>query len=226
MSTAFENDQSSIVEFQLGNKQLFLLFLGLLVICAIFFFIGLRVGEDTAKAKIPVTIDGASQANNTSDGVNEQTLALQPLAQPNDNKVVEKPAETPVETKRRTARNRPEDSSASESKPAEKTKARQNNKQKEDAGNTSETAQKPERGKSPAKTGIFVQVLSSTDRNKAQQTKGKISKDVASQIQSAKINGKTYYRVLIGPFNSRDAAGDYRKKILPTFKDAFLQIIR
>lgn len=222
MATAFENEDSSIVEFQLGNKQLFLLFLGLLVICAIFFFIGLRVGEDTAKAKVPVDIGGAGPADTANGTVTEQTLDLQPLSK---QKQTTKEETRPVEQSA-VQQQQPE---VQNNKPVTNNEARNSEKPitKEKATESS-TEQKPTETKatSPATTGIFVQVLSSTDLNKAQRTKAAVGGNVATQIQNAIVKGKTYYRVLIGPFKTQDAASAYRQQILPKFKDAFLQIIR
>jgi len=215
MATAYETDESSIVEFQLGNKQLFLLFLGLLVICAIFFFIGLRVGEDTAQARIPVNLSDSSSAEATDSG---QTLALQPLGTQQQQQPVKEQADAAGRTVEK-----PEERVQTNPEPKVTNNQASQPKTEQPSSKPEPRQQKPA---AVASTGIFVQLVATTDARQAQQILSSVTGPHATQIQKATVNGKVYNRVLVGPFKSKDEAGRYKESIKGKYKGAFINIVR
>ncbi len=203
MAGRFEVDDQSVVEFQLGNKQLLLLFVGLLVICAIFFFIGLRVGEDTARTKAALVIDenlgetGTGGEPNPASETPRQANALELKA-----KSTSKP-ESKV-TKPKPAR--------SESKPA-----------RQPATETAKAVSQPTT--TTAGGGYYLQVASPTDESSAkklqQELAGKYN-DHQTIVQPVTVKGRQHFRVRIGPFSSSENALAFKRSIAPRFKDAIV----
>ena len=211
--TAFEQEDRSVVEFQLGNKQLFMLFVGLLVICAIFFFIGLRVGEDTARSRVPFDLaennGGESiSAANTIQPSGEQTPQSQPLTQPiTREKVTEKPAQQPKRTENSAAK-----------KNTDKPKAERRNERKKE----NDTPKRTE----PVTTvagGLYVQVAAQTSLEAAEKVRSRLPKTMNTIVEKAVVKGKDYFRVLIGPYSTKDKAEQARQVVLSSYKGAFIR---
>jgi DedD protein len=84
-------------------------------------------------------------------------------------------------------------------------------------------AQKPaapkEPAETPAKSAWWVQTNSYTNRSLADNSKEVLkSKGIASVVTPAVVNGKTYYRVRVGPYTSRTEA-EYWLSLIKTIKD-------
>lgn len=212
MPASYENEDRSVVEFQLGNKQLFLLFLGLLVICAIFFFIGLRVGEDTARSRVPFDLSDNTQSAepaNTAEGTQsaEQNLDIQPAQQP--------PA---AETRTATVPQESKPERRAEPTPAEKKPAAQ-----------SETERRTETKPAvqlPAGTGnLYVQVAAPTDVESAEKVRDRLATSFPVRIVKVTVKEKDYFRVLIGPYPNKAAAEEVRQTVLSSYKEAFIQVV-
>lgn len=217
MAAFYESDDRSVVEFQLGNKQLFFLFLGLLVICAIFFFIGLRVGEDTAKGKIPFDLGGGGPAETSTN-----------LAQ---SKAVEEKQETRAE-QLRTQKSEP--SSRAALNPVENSGRKPSTADKESAKESvTEGGQKEvavEAGKAETtevKASLsgryYLQVSSQTSKENADKLQKRLAATMPVMVEEAVVNGKTYYRVLVGPFDTREEAEEIKPAVQSSFPKAFVQ---
>ncbi len=201
MAGRFEVDDQSVVEFQLGNKQLLLLFVGLLVICAIFFFIGLRVGEDTARTKAALVIDenlgetGTGGEPNPASETTRQANALELKA-----KSTSKPQ--PKVTESKPAR--------SESKPASQLA-------------TAKAVSQP--ATTTAGGGYYLQVASPTDESSAKKLQHELAGQYQNHqtiVQPVTVKGRQHFRVRIGPFSSSENAKAFKRSIAPRFKDAIV----
>lgn len=228
---AYDHDDTSLVEFQLGSKQLFLLFIGLLIICAIFFFIGLRVGEDTA-SNVDLTFGNESQqqpATNPGEGsVNtvqldqetEKPVREQKTARLNLNQPEAEKAKTATANRNRAAQqNKPADKPAAQ--PERKTAAATPKPKEKEA-----TIQKPVTSSAEAKTiipaGWYVQVSAPRDQKRAQDVRKSLPTQYPNLIQKAVVKGSTYFRVRIGPFTNKAAADKARQSVLGKYKDAIV----
>jgi len=75
----------------------------------------------------------------------------------------------------------------------------------------------------PASGSLFVQVGSFTERSKASDVAGRIGGGLSSELQAANVRGQTYHRVMVGPFQSRDAADRARASLRQLgFQDGFV----
>lgn len=218
MSASYENEDRSVVEFQLGNKQLFLLFLGLLVICAIFFFIGLRVGEDTARSRVPFDLSDNSQAaapaESGSTSLTEQSLEVQPAQQPPANETRSAAADPTAANNQRPAERRAE-TAIPEKKPVVQP----------ESGKRAEAKETKPAVQQPAGTGnLYVQVAAPTDVESAEKVRDRLAATFPARIVKVNVSGKDYFRVLIGPYANKEAAEEVRQAVLSSFKGAFIQV--
>ena len=195
MATTYETDDKSLVEFQLGNKQLFLLFVGLLVVCAIFFFIGLRVGEDTAHSRAAIMIGdeagpaagGRDDSEATAQLSEAENLALRPQTEP---------ARRDRRTEARSTEptRQPERQATTQARvPATEPAAPPS------AAGAAQTAFAPPHG-------WYVQVCSLTEEASARRLRAELAARLPAVIQPATVHGRSYFRVLVGPYTSRAAA--------------------
>lgn len=212
--TAFEQDDRSVVEFQLGNKQLFMLFVGLLVICAIFFFIGLRVGEDTARSRVPFDLaenNGGENisAANAMQPSGEQTPQNQPATQPMHR---EQKSEQPAQQPKRTEKKADTPKNNNTEKPAE----RKREQPKKTETKTTEPV-------TSIASGYYVQVAAQTSLKAAETVRARLPKSMSTIIEKAIVKGKDYFRVLIGPYTSKDKAEQARQVVLSSYKEAFIR---
>jgi cell division septation protein DedD len=213
MTPHFEAEDRSVVEFQLGNKQLLLLFVGLLVICAIFFFIGLRVGEDTARSKAAVVVSD-------QEGLDDETSEAEKAASP-----------------KRAVANRPLSSRKTDSQSAvNRNKAAESNKQapvqkpKEKTENPGTTVHEPSAA-STASAGVvtapnpgwYVQVASLTKESGAHDKLKLLPSGYATAVHKVDINGRIYFRALVGPFPDKDKAQKVRSDLGKGFSDSILK---
>ena len=231
MAATFETEDSSVVEFQLGNKQLFLLFVGLLVICAIFFFIGLKVGEDTAKSRVPISLtdnNAAGQtANDSAAKSNDQlTMNVQPLSSSKAGeakKSVQKPNRNVSSNNRKTgnvnskpARKNNTAAKRKETTPAKKESSRST------AKNT--TAKNTINSSGAISSGrYYVQVAAQRDINSARKIQGRLPASLQTTIEQISVKGTMYFRVLIGPYSEKAKAEGARQAVLSSFKEAFIK---
>ncbi|QYJ00241.1 SPOR domain-containing protein [Thalassovita mediterranea] len=75
----------------------------------------------------------------------------------------------------------------------------------------------------PASGSLFVQIGSFTERNKASDVASRIGGGLSSELQAANVRGQTYHRVMVGPFQSRDAADRARASLRQLgFRDGFV----
>ena len=231
MSETFDGEDKSVVEFQLGNKQLFFLFIGLLVIGAIIFFIGLRVGADSAKSKVALNLGAEEQQANAAsqgDNLDEQELDVRPNIKPSteqkkggeDNKSVqlnmkEKKAEM-VNTKDLPKTEKPKSKKKKTDQPAEAKKTE------------SAKAKKTENSKPKTTTkasGIYyVQIAAPTNRARAHKMISKIPGGRNAEIMEKTVKGKVYYRVLVGPYKTKAEAEKARVVLNKDYKGAYIQI--
>lgn len=209
----FEADDRSVVEFQLGNKQLILLFLGLLVICAIFFFIGLRVGEDTAKGKAAIVVneeDGAAGDDAETDEAGTVDPAADPL----------RTASARKSNTSNRRQNQPATNSSSSSRSANPPKAKESAVKTETltktAGNRAGFVSSPPEG-------WYVQVVAVTKKSAAAKQEKLIQTNLPTAIHEVTVNGQQYYRVLVGPFNSKEKAERNKKSLSKAFKNPILK---
>ncbi len=194
MATTYETDDKSLVEFQLGNKQLFLLFVGLLVVCAIFFFIGLRVGEDTARSRAAIMIgDEAGPAA----GGRDDTEATAQLSEAEN--LALRPETEPVRRNRRTETR----SSEATRQPERQASTQAQGPATEQAAPSAAIAAQTASGPPP---GWYVQVCSLTEETSAQRLRAQLAARLPAAIQPATVHGRSYFRVLVGPYTSRAAA--------------------
>lgn len=64
-------------------------------------------------------------------------------------------------------------------------------------------------------SGLFVQVGAPDSFSKAQAMVSKLrSKGIMAAIRDASVNNKQHYRVLVGPFSSRDSAQDAKNQVI------------
>jgi cell division protein FtsN len=210
---AFEHEDRSVVEFQLGNKQLFLLFMGLLVICAIFFFIGLRVGEDTAKSRVSLALnENGGQEQSATDQSTEKTLDIRPAKR---QQMLEKQSPANMSSSTSANRKRTEEPVASKStdKPADKPAEKK----------TTETPVKQPASSKEVAGGWYVQVMASPDLANAEKARKRLPNSMNTAIQQALVKGNVYYRVLIGPYGNKQKAEEIRQTVQSSYKNAFLQ---
>jgi len=203
MAGHFEVDEQSVVEFQLGNKQLLLLFVGLLVICAIFFFIGLRVGEDTARSK------SAQMIVDEPGGQEELAENSSPAAKPKDAGAMRlqtnviRPTARKQESKRVTAK------PVSGNEEVRKTAA------------SSPTAENPPATVKPSGR-FYLQVASPQDEAAAKRLRAQLAARYPTIIQPVVVNGRQHYRVRVGPFQSKAKALEFKNSLGPKYKDAIV----
>lgn len=208
MATQFEIDDRSVVEFQLGNKQLLLLFLGLLVVCAIFFFIGLRVGEDTARSKAAIV---------TSEGVEEQGgKEIQKVS----NEKSRGTSALAVQTKPRAASSAPARSNVSTKDAAKKTT--ETPAIKEVSKPAASTRKPVVKETTASASGYYVQVAAPTNESQAEKLANQLSAKYPALIQKATVNDRLHYRVRVGPFPSKEKAEEVKSSLLSSFPTAFL----
>jgi len=203
MAGRFEVDDQSVVEFQLGNKQLLLLFVGLLVICAIFFFIGLRVGEDTARSKAALVID--ENLGETGAGGERITASETPAKQAN---ALELKAKSTSRSELKVTESRP---TRTESQPIQK------------PAETGKTASQP--ATTSATGGYYLQVASPTDESSAKKLQQELAgkyKNHQTILQPVTVKGRQHFRVRIGPFPSSENALAFKQSLQPRFKDAIV----
>ena len=75
----------------------------------------------------------------------------------------------------------------------------------------------------PAKESLYVQVGSFTEPSKASSVAGRIGGGLSGGVQTANVRGQTYHRVMVGPFQSRDAADQARASLRQLgFADGFV----
>ncbi|WP_269401854.1 SPOR domain-containing protein [Henriciella marina] len=75
----------------------------------------------------------------------------------------------------------------------------------------------------PATGSLYVQVGSFTEPSKASSVADGIGGGLSSGVQAANVRGKTYHRVMVGPFQSRDAADSARASLRQLgFADGFV----
>ncbi|RIJ20647.1 SPOR domain-containing protein [Henriciella barbarensis] len=75
----------------------------------------------------------------------------------------------------------------------------------------------------PATGSLYVQVGSFTEPSKASSVAGGIGGGLSSGVQAANVRGQTYHRVMVGPFQSRDAADRARASLRQLgFADGFV----
>lgn len=211
MSPNFEVDDRSVVEFQLGNKQLLLLFLGLIVICAIFFFIGLRVGEDTARGKAAIVLsddEGNEAADSAESEPNEQAAKVKAAA-------ADEPVTRPAKQKEKEP---PSSRSAKQNKSEEPKQADKTAKE-----SSSPPVSGPARVVAAPPAGWYIQVASLTSESGAQNKAKTIPGGHSTLIQKTDAPGKLYYRVLIGPHTSKDNALKVKQTLGRNFSDAILK---
>lgn len=207
MAGRFEVEDQSVVEFQLGNKQLLLLFVGLLVICAIFFFIGLRVGEDTARSKAALLVGDEAGGQEVA----EQTAAA---AKPADNgaiKLTTEPATKP-ETKPTT---RNASKSDNQSRRANKPAVEKKSESTPPKESTAVASGNPT-------PGFYLQVASPRDEAAAKRLQAALSAKHQTIIQPVMVNGRQHYRVRVGPFPTSDKALEFKRSLAPNYSDAIV----
>lgn len=228
MSDSFDSEDKSIVEFQLGNKQLFFLFIGLLVIGAIIFFIGLRVGADSAKGKVALNLGAEDQqlaeAAPGQEKLDEQVLDVRPNIKPSNegNKAADSKKSVQLNMKKKS-------NEVVKAKDLPKTEKPKNNTKKN--VKKSDEAKKPEAKKSTVKKSTakasgkyFVQIAAPTNKARAQKMITKLPGGRAGEIQEKNVKGKVYYRVLVGPYINKAEAEKARKALAGTYKGAYIQI--
>jgi cell division septation protein DedD len=204
MAGRFEVEDQSVVEFQLGNKQLLLLFVGLLVICAIFFFIGLRVGEDTARSKAALVVsdDLGSAAGAQSTASGEQPKQTNALAL--DASAASRSGATSAKPDRKLP----------ESKPAEKP-AELRSETKPASSQTAAASSQPS-------GEYYLQVASPTDESSARRLQKELSAIYPTILQPVTVKGRQHFRVKIGPFPTSEKAQEFKRSMEPRFKDAIV----
>lgn len=211
MAPSFDSEDRSVVEFQLGNKQLLLLFIGLLVICAIFFFIGLRVGEDTARGGARILVSDAKPA----DELPETNLGG---------------SEEAVDVKPSTEGTGAADKAERDQRAKEKTGG---DAQAEKSSQKGEVTEKPAETKKPGSepqdnvaAGWYVQVLANRNQTKARELGDTLSKYFPALVEQAPVNGVIYHRVLVGPYPSKAEAEKAKGSLVSRFreyKDAYVR---
>jgi|GEM_PF-6706665 len=227
MSPSYGADNNSVVEFQLGNRQLLLLFVGLLVICAIFFFIGLRVGEDTARSHNAITIaddsgDEAPQPS-TEPPVQRSAAANRAGSQRENRSTVVRPVQSEQQPGQSATLTQPDQQEAAARQPEQ-----QSRDSAADAGDSEPaTAQRDSSSAASGAptSGWCVQVLATPDANKARQLSERISSTYPSYVQQVTANGRLFNRVRVGPFTSRDMAQRALQRLRSEYKDAFIEKI-
>jgi cell division septation protein DedD len=197
MSGRYELEDQSVVEFQLGNKQLLLLFVGLLVICAIFFFIGLRVGEDTARSKSALMV--SDDLESASSGQDKQVSS-------------EKPTTT-------TALTLPTQNARAENQAGRRSSNSTPDIKKPATQPETQAASKPA---ATAAGGYYLQVASPRDESSARKLQATLSAKHPTIIQPVVVNGRTHYRVRVGPFPSSEKAMEFKRSLHPKFQDAIV----
>jgi cell division septation protein DedD len=202
MAGRFEVDDQSVVEFQLGNKQLLLLFVGLLVICAIFFFIGLRVGEDTARSKAALVVSDNPGGSSQSAAVSEKPQQKNALTL--DTSAASRSAAKSAESEKKL----PE--SKLEKKPAE---VRSDTKAA--TQQTATTSFEPS-------GEFYLQVASPTDESSANRLQKELAAKYPTIVQPVTIKGRQHFRVKIGPFPTSEKALEFKRSLEPRFKDAIV----
>ena len=208
MAGRFDVEDQSVVEFQLGNKQLLLLFVGLLVICAIFFFIGLRVGEDTARSKAALLVGDEAGGQEVA----EQTTVA--AAKPADNGAIKLTTE-------------------SASKPAAQPTTRNVNKNDTPSRRAEKPAVEKKTESTPPKEitavasgnptpGFYLQIASPRDEAAAKRLQAALSAKHPTIIQPVTVNGRQHYRVRVGPFVTSDKALEFKRSLAPNYSDAIV----
>jgi cell division septation protein DedD len=211
MTPHFETEDRSVVEFQLGNKQLLLLFVGLLVICAIFFFIGLRVGEDTARGKAAVVV---------SDQENGENMTAEPAASPG-RAAADKPSSS-RKTDSRSAVNQNKASAPAKSGPAQKSNEKKTSPTNLTQKPAAETAAAAGVVTAPG-PGWYVQLASLTKESGAHDKLKLLPAGYATAVHKVDINGRTYYRALVGPFPDKEKAQKAQGDLGKGFSDSILK---
>jgi cell division protein FtsN len=214
-----------VVEFQLGNKQLFLLFIGLLIICAIFFFIGLRVGEDTAKGKVSLSLaenmSGEAAVSNSKEAAGEQSINIRPAASNNS-----------PGRKNKAATNKQltgGDAGKSNSVVAkiDKTTAKQTSQPTKPESKANTVAAKTElSGSGVIGSKYYVQIAAQINATSAERVRSKVPKSLNTLVEKALVNNKYYYRVLVGPYDTKQMAQETRTALLSTFREAFVRFVK
>lgn len=228
MSDSYDNEDKSVVEFQLGNKQLIFLFIGLLVIGAIIFFIGLRVGADSAKGKVALNLgaEEQQQAEAAPDGnkLDEQVLDIRPAIKPSteDNKADGGDKSVQLNMKEKSRETVAAKDLPKTDKPAETKK--QDEKKAEVKKPVEEPVQKPAETKVAAAGIYYVQIAAPTNKARAEKMITKLPGGRKGEIQEKTVKGKIYYRVLVGPYKTKDDAEKARNDLSGSYKGAYIQI--
>jgi DedD protein len=237
MSESFDGEDKSVVEFQLGNKQLFFLFIGLLVIGAIIFFIGLRVGADSAKSKVALNLGAEEQqasANPGGEKLDEQELDVRPGIKPSTEKENKKKSADNKSVQLNMKDNNPEVVKAKDlpktEKPRNKKKNTANSNKKTTTNQKSaDTASKKAEAEKPktstaASGKYYVQIAAPTNKARAQKMISKLPAGRNGEIMEKTVKGKVYYRVLVGPYKSKADAEAARQVLNKSYKGAYIQI--
>lgn len=206
MAGRYEVEDQSVVEFQLGNKQLLLLFVGLLVICAIFFFIGLRVGEDTARSKSALVLgDEADQPAELAESAARDAGALT---------LRTGSATTPTPKTQRRQKPQPQRTAAQEPRAASANTAAAGRPAQGNAGERTATS-------IPAR-GYYLQVASPTDESSAHRLQATLASAHPTIVQPVVVKGRKHFRVRVGPFSTSAEALEFKRSLGDKHKDAIV----
>ena len=227
MAATFETEDNSVVEFQLGNKQLFLLFVGLLVICAIFFFIGLKVGEDTARSKVPFELgeNSAQQGAGADQGssLSQQSLDIQPRSRPKAGEKQKSQLPTAKANRSKAEKNNRADRAGSGNTKTPNVKSSQPARKDVVSQPVNKPAEKKAAGTNSGTGNYYVQITAQTNRASAEKVRSRLPSTMKSMIEDVVVKGKHFYRVLIGPFATKDKAEESRQVVLSSYKEAFIR---
>lgn len=191
-------------EIQLDNKQLVFLFLLAVVVCGIFFLVGVKVGKDAARLEFEAN-KVVAQAQKL-----ERNKAIATTPQKEPEKDTEFGYFELVEEKKKKE---PEKKPELEEKKAQATEE----KEKKPAVVPSKPV--------PKKKSYSVQVASTTSQREAASLSDRLKrKGYSAFIKAVEAKGRRSYKVRVGKFNSQLEAVSLRDtlRIKEGFKDAWV----
>jgi len=199
-------DNRNYYEIQLDNKQLIFIFLIAIVICAVFFLIGVKVGKSAKELEYSLaSTDSAEKIQNNLPAPGEETKEKESPQQPESFDFHQLPEESPKESKFKP-----------QVQTKEETKQKETLSEKQPPTKTPETSKEEE--KTPeALTGIrySVQVMSTSFRDKALDLRKKLEgKNYPAFVRQVKDSqGKIVYKVRVGSFSDRTKANAMLQKL-------------